>query len=309
MQSMLIPHSVARAFSPMRSDEARTREPQRREERREKGRGESAQTNPLTVTTLQVTETGLSLRSSRLCGLMGRASTAWSWLSARGEGASFASARLAFCRRPELLLFIALLTLFNFPVLTGSCWRSMIFQPLAVQQGEWWRLVTHPFVHVTWYHLLLDGAAFLALYHSLVESSAVRRLLYVLAAGAGSVLFAWATAPAISASGLCGLSGIAHGLMAVSALEWVGGEPPGSTERRIGEISFFLVVGKAALEALSGRMFFTFLHFGLMGDPVAVSHAGGVIGGLFAMLLLNRGGLRFPPSRIDAALHLDTLSS
>jgi rhomboid family GlyGly-CTERM serine protease len=206
----------------------------------------------------------------------------------KGAGAPFASVRLVLCRRPELLLFVALLALFNLPVLTGSCWRSMIFQPLAVQQGEWWRLFTHPFVHATWYHLLLDGAAFLALYHSLVEASAVRRLLYVLAAGASSVLFAWATAPTVSTSGLCGLSGIAHGLMAVSALEFVASQPPGSAVRRIGHISFLLVVGKAAVEALSGRMFFTFLHFGLMGDPVAVSHAGGIIGGLFAMLLLNR---------------------
>jgi len=76
--------------------------------------------------------------------------------------------------------------------------------------------------------------------------------------------------------------------MAVSALELVGDQSPGSTERRLGQIGFWLVVCKAALEALSGRMFFTFLHFGLMGDPVAVSHAGGILGGLFAMLLLNR---------------------
>jgi len=131
--------------------------------------------------------------------------------------------------------------------------------------------VRPPFVHVTWYHLVLDGAAFLALYHSLVEPSLARRLVYVLAAGAGSLLAAWATMPAISTSGLCGLSGVAHGLMAVSALELMTGQPPGSTERRIGQMSFFLVVGKAALEAVSGRMFFTFLHFGLMGDPVAVS--------------------------------------
>ena len=185
-------------------------------------------------------------------------------------------------------MFLVLLALFNIPVLTGSCWHSMIFQPGAVQSGEWWRLFTHPFVHVTWYHLLLDGAAFLALYHSLIEASAFRRLLYVLAAGAGSLLVSWVTAPGMSTGGLCGLSGIAHGLMAVSALEMVGGQPPGSTERRIGQISFVLVVGKAAVEALTGRMFFTFLHFGLMGDPVAVSHAGGIIGGLCAMLLLSR---------------------
>jgi rhomboid family GlyGly-CTERM serine protease len=186
-----------------------------------------------------------------------------------------------------MLGFIALLAVFNAPVLRGSWCHSMVFLPGAVEGGEWWRLFTHPFVHVSWYHLLLDGAAFLALYHSLVEGSVCRRLLYVLAAGAGSLLVSWAVAPGISTSGLCGLSGIAHGLTAVSALEAVVGQAPGSTERRVGLICFLLVAGKAALEALSGHMFFTFLHFGLMGEPVAVAHAGGVIGGLLAMLLFK----------------------
>jgi rhomboid family GlyGly-CTERM serine protease len=214
--------------------------------------------------------------------------------SLSGQTASHAA---ALFRRPELLLFTVLLLVFNSPILAGSCWRSMIFQPGAVQGGEWWRLFTHPFVHVTWYHLLLDGTAFLTLYHSLIEASVVRRLTYVFAAGAGSLLLSWSAAPAISTSGLCGLSGIAHGLMAVSALELVASQPPGSAERRIGLIGFGLVVGKAVVEAFSGRMFFTCLHFGLMGDPVAVSHAGGIVGGLAAMLLLNRG----PGQRARAA--------
>jgi rhomboid family GlyGly-CTERM serine protease len=186
-----------------------------------------------------------------------------------------------------MLGFLALLAVFNVPVLTGSWCHSMVFMPGAVAGGEWWRLFTHPFVHVSWYHLLLDGAAFLALYHSLVEGSVWRRVGYVLAAGAGSLLVSWEGAPGIEISGLCGLSGIAHGLTAVSALEAVIGQAPGSTERRIGQIGFLLVVGKAALEAMRGRMFFTFLHFGLMGDPVAVSHAGGVVGALLAMLLFG----------------------
>ena len=276
------------AFGGVYSVGAATEEPRRREERRDEDSGEGAQTNHLSATTLQVTETGPSPRSSRLCGLPGLASTAWSRLRTQVEGAPSASHAAAFFQRPELLLFLALLAVFNIPVLTGSCWRAMMFQPGAVQSGEWWRLFTHPFVHVTWFHLLLDGAAFLALYHSLIESSTVRRLLYVVAAGAGSLCVSWVTAPGMSTSGLCGVSGIAHGLMAVSALEMVSGRPPGSAERRIGYISFLLVVGKAAVEALTGRMLFTFLYFGLVGDPVAVSHAGGVIGGLLAMLLLKR---------------------
>ena len=129
--------------------------------------------------------------------------------------------------------------------------------------------------------------AFLTLYHSLAEGSALRRLLYVAASGVGSLLVSCFASPDLSTHGLCGLSGIAHGLMAVSALEMMTKSDPRSLEHRVGMVCFVLVAGKAAFEALSGRMFFTFLHFGLMGQPVAVSHAGGIIGGLFAAAFMR----------------------
>jgi F0F1-type ATP synthase membrane subunit c/vacuolar-type H+-ATPase subunit K len=134
---------------------------------------------------------------------------------------------------------------------------------------------------------LLDGVAFLSLYSGLIERSVLRRLGYVVSAGAGSLLISCAAAPAISTNGLCGLSGIAHGLMAISALEMIAKRPRQTAEFRIGLICFALVVGKAAMEAASGRMFFTALHFGLMGEPVAVAHAGGIVGSLLALLLFN----------------------
>lgn len=190
----------------------------------------------------------------------------------------------ALKRRPELLLFTLLIALFNWPILTGGYAGSLVFVPAAVTAGEWWRLLTHPWVHVTWYHLLLDGAAFLLLYQGLSEPSLNRRLAYVVGGGAGGLLISWWASPGINEAGLCGLSGIAHGLMAVSALELVISQPAGSPPARFGWITFLLVVGKAAVEALSGRMAFSFLHFGLMGNPVAVSHAGGVLGGLLVML-------------------------
>ncbi len=190
-------------------------------------------------------------------------------------------------RRRETWMFVVLLALLNCAALLGSLGGAMIFLPEAVYQGEWWRLFTHPFVHVTWYHLLLDGAAFLILYDSLLEKSLGRRRSYIIAGGVGSLAIAWLAAPSISTNGLCGLSGIAHGLMAVSALEMIALLPQKSVERRIGFVTLALVIGKAALEALTGRMFFTFLHFGLMGAPVAVSHAGGVLGGLLAFLLFS----------------------
>lgn len=187
-------------------------------------------------------------------------------------------------QRPELILFVVLILVFNVPVLFGSVWSSMMFEPEAVRSGQWWRLVTHPFVHLTWYHLLLDGTAFLSLYWSLIERRVFVRLTYVVAAGAGSLIVSWVASAAIFTNGLCGLSGVAHGLMAISAVEMLSGD---KAERRIGWISFILVTGKAGFEAVTGRMFFGFLDFGLLGNPVAVSHAGGILGGLIAMLSLR----------------------
>ena len=187
--------------------------------------------------------------------------------------------------RPELWGFGLIILVLNLRVLEGLPAPALAFQPAAVRHGEWWRLFTYPFVHVTWYHLLLDGSAFLMLYHGLLERRLACRLLYVVAAGAGSLGCAWITTDL--AGGLCGLSGIAHGLMAISAIELVAGHPPGSPERRLGWWSFGIVVVKAGFEALSGRMFFAFLDFGLLGNPIAVSHAGGVVGGLVAMMLLR----------------------
>src|SRR6266566_4715455 len=157
-------------------------------------------------------------------------------------------------QRPEFLLFLGLLLGFNFPVLFGNCWGSLMFQSEAVAEGEWWRLVTYPFVHVTWYHLLLDGAAFLTLYHSLLETRLLKRLTYVLAGAAGSLVFSWMSSDNL-VHGLCGLSGIAHGLMAVSAVEMISDKSSDRAARRVGWISFVLVVLKAAFEAVTGRMF------------------------------------------------------
>jgi rhomboid family GlyGly-CTERM serine protease len=172
----------------------------------------------------------------------------------------------------ELLTFSVLLAVCNLPALRAQ----LSFSPSAVAAGQWWRVITHPFVHVSWYHLLLDGSAFLLLYQSLRGP----RVAYVTAAGAGSLLASLWFWPAIGTTGLCGLSGIAHGLMAVSALEMIH-----QGERRVGWTCLALVAGKSIWEAATGQVVFSFLHFGLMGTPVAVCHLGGVVGGAAAFTL------------------------
>jgi len=191
--------------------------------------------------------------------------------------------------RLELTALVAIIVLLNLPLFKGACATVLIFLPDRVAAGEWWRLFTYSFVHVSWYHLLLDATAFLILYQGLAGRNAFERMGFVFAGGAGSLLTALWNAPILQTHGLCGLSGIAHGLMAVSALDQVKGSLDKNL-RRAGAATFSIVVAKSMIEAATGRIAFEYLHFGALGSPVAVCHAGGVLGGVGAWLFVQASG-------------------
>ncbi len=153
-----------------------------------------------------------------------------------------------------------------------------VFHPAAVVAGgEWWRVVAHPLAHVSLYHLLLDAGAFFLLYAGL-KRNAGWRLTCACACGIGSLLGAMAT-PAVATVGFCGLSGIGHGLMAVTGVE-LARAARHRTERGVGSIVLLLVVLKSGYEAVTGHVFFEAGHIGDVGAPLVFCHAGGVIGGL-----------------------------
>lgn len=206
---------------------------------------------------------------------MQRASGEWNGMRRRGQlpfGFTYGT----------LILFLALV-LANTHFVSGNFSASLIFLPDAVQAGEWWRLVTFPLVHVTWYHLLLDGGAFFMLYHELGHERLAVRILYLLMCGAFSLGMALLLSPAIDFKGLCGLSGLAHGLMAVTSLQMMRD----GDQFRAGSIGFVAVAGKSVYEALSGNVLFEFLQLGLCGSPIAVCHLGGVLGGVVTFALLH----------------------
>jgi rhomboid family GlyGly-CTERM serine protease len=183
----------------------------------------------------------------------------------------------------ELGFFALVVVLLNLPLLHGGPSPVFVYLPGLVRDGEWWRVLTHPFVHVSWYHLLLDASAFFILYSGLQEKMSLKRLSYVAAAAVGSLLVSLWAAPIIYSIGLCGLSGVAHGLLAISALEMTLSKD--KTIFRAGLISFALVIGKCAIEAATGEVVFAFFHGENIGTPIAICHAGGVLGGLFAWIL------------------------
>lgn len=176
-----------------------------------------------------------------------------------------------------------LLLVVNLPLLWGEVRTSLLFLPDEVAQGQWWRVLTYPLVHLSWYHFLLDAGGFLLLLGCLEEKRWLPRSLYIIVSGAGALLLAALLDPAISRQGLSGLSGIAHGLMAIAALEMLRHRE----QRKWGWISLMMVVSKSAYELWTGQVLFEFIHMGLCGQPMAASHAGGVAGALIVFSLIH----------------------
>ncbi|HMP76949.1 MAG TPA: rhomboid family intramembrane serine protease [Kiritimatiellia bacterium] len=177
----------------------------------------------------------------------------------------------------DLVALSVTIMLLNLPLLAGQV-PSAFLLTSAAMSGEWWRWLTHPFVHVSLYHAALDVCAFLSLYAALPRGS---RALSAGAALIGSTVAAL-LAGGIPVGGFCGLSGAGHGLMAALALVLL--KSPNRANRRLGGATFVLVAGKVLIEALSGSVFFVSWHWGDVGSPVAVCHAGGVLGGAVAGL-------------------------
>ena len=184
----------------------------------------------------------------------------------------------------DVLVFLGLLTIFNLHLSGLTLLPLQIFTPQSVAEGQWWRVLTHPLVHVSWYHLLLDAGAFLLLYTGLDHRRMGWKLISVGMCAGTSLIAAWIFVPQIDAIGLCGLSGTAHGLMAYSGLE-IMRKKRGTV---YGLISFWLVVAKSIYEMIRGEVMFEFLHLGMCGTALAPCHLGGVAGGILAYLMCHQ---------------------
>jgi rhomboid family GlyGly-CTERM serine protease len=178
----------------------------------------------------------------------------------------------------ELAAISLLLIVVNLPLFSGGVAEGLIFDASIVAQGEWWRVLSYPFVHLSWYHFTLDAGAFLLLWKSLDTFRAAKRIGYALAGIGGGLLWSLLAPATVGAIGLCGLSGAAHGLMMALGLEMLTDAKSEQGERLMGAVSMALLSAKVAWEAISGRALLGALHFGDIGTPVVASHVGGVLG-------------------------------
>ena len=183
-------------------------------------------------------------------------------------------------RHWDLIALTFLLMIANRTLWVGSINDALVYHPFFVGAGEWWRLISYPLVHLSWYHLLLDVGAFYLLYTGMTEKRCWRKLLMIAACSAGSLFFGVWLGEAQN-MGLAGLSGIDHGLMAFSALQMMRT----AEQRNLGLVCFVLVIGKSVYELATGQVLFLALHTNLCGTPIAASHAGGVLAGLLIFWL------------------------
>jgi rhomboid family GlyGly-CTERM serine protease len=182
-------------------------------------------------------------------------------------------------------LLLSILAGANAPLLVGGSTAALAFLPARFADGEWWRLATHPFVHVSLYHLALDGAAVLFLWPGAGANLWARLRVFFFSA-VGSLLAAALLSPAFETVGLCGLSGVAHGLMAKQGLD-LWSDSWDHFSRRLGMALFFGVLAKAVVEVWTGGALFAAWHLGELGTPIVACHLGGVVGACLAQL----GGL------------------
>ncbi len=187
-----------------------------------------------------------------------------------------------------LSAMVALLLGVNYPLFSGNIRSELIFFPDAVWSGKWWLLFTHPLVHLSWYHLLLDSLAFLVLFAILDERYNWVKFFYVSSAGLGALIFAVLIEPDIAERGLSGLSGIAHGLMAISGLEMLRRKDL----QNLGTLCLGVLVIKCVFELILGETIFSSMHLGAVGKPMLACHAGGVLGGFLAYAALYWRDLR-----------------
>ncbi len=179
----------------------------------------------------------------------------------------------------EIGCLLVCLGLLNLGLLLGNIpAENLMFKPDAVISGEYWRLLTWPWAHVSRYHLLLDGAAFLLLYSGQKEQSAWVRGSYLISTSTGSILLPLLMAPDIYNLGLCGLSGLAHGLLAIEGREMIATK----AEAKLGWTVLIILLIKCSWELATGNAFLGNLHLGEIGTPIVSTHAGGALGGLLA---------------------------
>ena len=181
----------------------------------------------------------------------------------------------------EILCFVLLLLFFNLSAPTDS--SAFYLFPGALFNGEFTRWLSFAWKHNSFYHLVLDASAFIFLYQTL-RCGLNARLLHLFSCIFFSGLIPLLIDPRLGEIGLCGLSGVAHGLTLICALEMA--ENSTGASQRVAVLIFAGVLGKTILEQITGTVLFAEHHLGNVGIPIASCHFGGALGGILSSVFL-----------------------
>ncbi len=181
----------------------------------------------------------------------------------------------------ELAIIIFITIVCNTHLVFGGFENSLAYRTGQASQPSVWHLIIHPFVHAGWYHLFLDAGAFVLLYAGLPTAGTFKRVTCTALSGITSLFFINTFADSSAITTFCGLSGIAHGLMAYYGLDMVFS----SHSKKTALLIFSSVGLKSLYEMITGQMLFSGMHLGFYGTPVPASHAGGFTGGTIAFIL------------------------
>jgi rhomboid family GlyGly-CTERM serine protease len=160
--------------------------------------------------------------------------------------------------------------------------RDALVADGRIFEGQWWRLVTGPFIHATWGHLVRD-LALVAIAGIAYEGPLASRKLHVFAGGI--VVPALAVLVARDATWYCGLSGLSHALLA-AALSYEFVRRRGAA-RAVVLLLCVIAAAKPVYELLTGAPAFAMpLGEGVVQVPLA--HVIGVLTGIACGLVAGR---------------------
>lgn len=166
----------------------------------------------------------------------------------------------------------------------GAAIHLLRYDRAALAAGEWWRLLTAHFVHLTFRHAALDLAGLVLLWALFARDLSPARWAIVLLTAALAIdCGLWFLDPGVV--WYLGISGVLHGALAAGAF----------VRLRRGEVEGWLLAGlllaKLVYEQIHGAMPFS-------GDMRVIvdAHLYGTLGGLAAAILLDLIRLAEPPA-------------
>jgi rhomboid family GlyGly-CTERM serine protease len=191
--------------------------------------------------------------------------------------------------RQGLLVYVMLLACLAFGPWSDMTENLFTLDRAGMHQGEYWRLWTGHFVHLSWSHLLLNGLGLMLLQQIFGGQLAPFRWVAAVIVIAPLMGVWWQTQifsawlPVERFDYVVGMSGLLHGLFVYAAiLSW-------SHDKVLASIVLLVIAGKVLSELLLGASAIT---SGIVGLPVAVEmHLYGVLGGTafgVAMSLFER---------------------